>query len=143
MINQLNWRGDNKIAHLSGASPLLPPSLVAGPLGLVTLKSSIKDFSIAPVIPERKVGQKLAFRRASLNILLSQSKKPIDPRLNEPFAQYSIVRGYEGDELETFGPILESTTALREPLSTWCVGFFSLLAIYVAKVAAREQDMSP
>lgn len=37
----------------------------------------------------------------------------------KPFAQYTVVRGYEGDELERLGEILEQSTELREPLAVW------------------------
>lgn len=55
IVNQLNWRGDNKIAHLRGASPLLPPEMLDGPSGLKTLQEAVIDFSVLPNVPEKKV----------------------------------------------------------------------------------------
>jgi hypothetical protein len=55
IVNQLNWRGDNKIAHLLGALPMIAPEQLVGAPGLEAYKSSIKDFSILPTLPVRKV----------------------------------------------------------------------------------------
>lgn len=55
VVSQLNWRGDNKIAHLHGATPLLPPEHLVGPAGIQLVKESVKDFSVLPNLPERKV----------------------------------------------------------------------------------------
>lgn len=46
VVSQLNWRGDNKFVHLQGASPMLPPDHLAGPVGQETLRNSIYDFSV-------------------------------------------------------------------------------------------------
>ncbi|KAM0754747.1 hypothetical protein T439DRAFT_321787 [Meredithblackwellia eburnea MCA 4105] len=103
VTSQLNWRGDNKIAHLEGASPLLPPEHLEGPQGVQILKDSFKDFSVFPSSHGRK----------------KKTARSGDPELRKPFAQYSIVRGYEDEELQRLGTVLEGTTALVEPLSVW------------------------
>lgn len=54
-MNQLNWRGDNKIAHLQGAAPFLSPDQLEGPNGVQIYKDSVKDFSILPNLPPPKV----------------------------------------------------------------------------------------
>jgi len=36
-----------------------------------------------------------------------------------PYAQYSVVRGFSFEESQQMGPILESTTLLKHPLSQW------------------------
>lgn len=95
------------------------------------LEKSIKDFSIFPNITERKVSSLPSnFEHLDSMILTcwcrTQSDRPIDPRLSEAFAQYSVVRGYEDDDVQLFGPILKASTKLKEPLCTWYV-FLSLL----------------
>lgn len=55
IVNQLNWRGDNKIAHLTGATPMLPPEQLKGDSGIQTLKDSFKDFSVQSVLPKKNV----------------------------------------------------------------------------------------
>ncbi|KAI5479056.1 hypothetical protein MNV49_004338 [Pseudohyphozyma bogoriensis] len=100
---QLNWRGDNKIAHLVGASPLLPPHLLEGENGPKKLKASLYDFSV-------------------LHEDLRQKKPSTSsgaPKEDKPFAQYSIVRGYEDEELQKLGEVLEGATELKEPLARW------------------------
>ncbi|KAL8277816.1 hypothetical protein RQP46_009799 [Phenoliferia psychrophenolica] len=109
VVSQLNWRGDNKIAHLLGATPLLPPEHLIGPLGIQMAKDSPKDFSVLPNLPPRKA-----------------SARAEDPNTLKPFAQYNIIRGYEDEELEKLGTILESTTTLVEPLSIWSASSLSL-----------------
>ncbi|KAK4698262.1 hypothetical protein P7C70_g8020, partial [Phenoliferia sp. Uapishka_3] len=106
VVSQLNWRGDNKIAHLQGATPLLPPEHLDGPQGPQMVKDSLKDFSVLPNLPDRKA-----------------SARSTDPTLTKPFAQYHIIRGYEDAELERLGTILEASTPLVEPLALWLVYF--------------------
>lgn len=103
IITQLNWRGDNKIVHLSGATPMLPPHLLTGPTGQKQLQDSFKDFSIY-VQPPPQEGE--VVKQKSLG-------------RSDPFAQYTVVRGYEDDEVQALGPILEVSTPLKEPLTTW------------------------
>ncbi|ORY88902.1 tubulin domain-domain-containing protein [Leucosporidium creatinivorum] len=102
IITQLNWRGDNKICHLTGSTPLLPPHLLGGAAGQQALKESLKDFSV--------------FSQPRTDEDKALGKKE---RRSEPFAQYSVVRGYETEETQALGPILEASTPLKEPLSTW------------------------
>lgn len=106
VIAQLNWRGDNKFAHLAGASPCLPPDhLQGGAAGQKTLRKSIHDFSVQR--------QTLSDKQIEAGTVLRERRRAT------PYAQYTVVRGYEGDELEQLGDILEKSTALKEPLATW------------------------
>ncbi|GAA6062237.1 hypothetical protein JCM10212_000816 [Sporobolomyces blumeae] len=96
IVQQLNWRGDNKIAHLSGISPILPAEHYPGSDGLAELKRSVMDWSVQPdPTGSRSTKEEIAF------------------------AQYGIVRGLEFDESQALGPILEKSTPLNEPLSQW------------------------
>ncbi|SCV67865.1 BQ2448_5476 [Microbotryum intermedium] len=100
-VAQLNWRGDNKICHLVGATPLLPAEHLAGDAGQKKLKDSMMDFSVLPV--ERDEESKSKARANST-----------------PFAQYSVVRGYEFEQTQELGPILErAVLPLKEPLAQW------------------------
>ncbi|GAA5841691.1 hypothetical protein JCM3766R1_005153 [Sporobolomyces carnicolor] len=98
VVQQLNWRGDNKLASLSGISPMPPADHFAadGKDGVERLKKSWMDWSVLPD-PEG-----------------TRSRKA-----ETPFAQYSVVRGYDFEESQALGPILESSTTLQEPLSQW------------------------
>lgn len=75
VVNQLNWRGDNKIAHLLGASPMIAPEQLVGAPGLEAYKSSIKDFSILPTLPVRKVCR---------SIFIGTSLRGADDALSRP-----------------------------------------------------------
>ncbi|GAA5932647.1 hypothetical protein JCM1841_000322 [Sporobolomyces salmonicolor] len=96
IVQQLNWRGDNKIAHLSGIAPMLSAEHYAGAAGTQRLRKSWMDWSVLPD-PEGTRGGKA----------------------ENPFAQHSVVRGFGFDESQVLGPILEQSTTLQEPLSTW------------------------
>ncbi|GAA6014540.1 hypothetical protein JCM11491_004532 [Sporobolomyces phaffii] len=97
IVQQLNWRGDNKVASLSGISPMLPSEhFDDGPDGVSRLQKSWMDYSVLPDQDGKR------------------SKKE-----ETPFAQYSVVRGFEFEESQRLGPILEQTTTLTEPLSQW------------------------
>ncbi|KDE03252.1 hypothetical protein MVLG_06246 [Microbotryum lychnidis-dioicae p1A1 Lamole] len=100
-VAQLNWRGDNKICHLVGATPLLPAEHLAGDTGQRKLKESMMDFSVLPFGSDEEAKNK--------------------PRTTStPFAQYSVVRGYEFEETQELGPILErASLPLKEPLAQW------------------------
>ncbi|SCZ93049.1 BZ3500_MvSof-1268-A1-R1_Chr6-2g08428 [Microbotryum saponariae] len=100
-VAQLNWRGDNKICHLVGATPLSPAEHLAGDTGQRKLKESMMDFSVLPFGSDEEAKNK--------------------PRMTStPFAQYSIVRGYEFEETQELGPILErASLPLKEPLAQW------------------------
>ncbi|KAM0788396.1 hypothetical protein ACM66B_001534 [Microbotryomycetes sp. NB124-2] len=101
VVSQLNWRGDNKIAHLAGLTPMLPPHHLEGRAGQRTLSGSIKDFS---AWDPQKVQAAHARRRSSRST---------------PYSQYAVVRGFDDDDVQALGPILEASTPLKEPLSTW------------------------
>ncbi|GAA5905693.1 uncharacterized protein JCM6883_005414 [Sporobolomyces salmoneus] len=96
IVQQLNWRGSNKIASLSGVSPMLPAEFFEGEGGIERLKKSWMDWSVLPDQEGKR------------------SKKE-----DIPFAQYSVVRGFELQESQALGPLLESSTPLKEPLSQW------------------------
>ncbi|KAK4051838.1 mtDNA inheritance, partitioning of the mitochondrial organelle [Microbotryomycetes sp. JL201] len=97
VVSQLNWRGDNKIAHLAGSTPMLPPHHLEGLVGQRALLESIKDFSL--------LGQ--------------SSGRPRKEGRSVPYAQYAVVRGFDDDDVQKLGPVLEASTPLKEPLSTW------------------------
>jgi len=49
IVQQLNWRGDNKIASLSGVTPIAPSEFWSdGKDGVDRLKKSWLDFSTLP-----------------------------------------------------------------------------------------------
>ncbi|GAA5859306.1 hypothetical protein JCM8547_001975 [Rhodosporidiobolus lusitaniae] len=104
LIEQLNWRGNTKIVHLSSAAPLCPAefyqdNLMAGDKkgdGLRRLRGEWKDWSVG------RAGE-------------GGRRKP-----TTPYAQYSIVRGFPLVESQALGPLLEeSVLPLKEPFSRW------------------------
>lgn len=133
-MSQLNWRGDNKFVHLQGASPMLPPDHLTGPTGQETLRNSVYDFSVRqPTLTDqvslpRPTGSWWAWRDGRADALVSRpyltqeiadGKVLRDRTRAKPFAQYTVVRGYDGDELQQLGEILEPSTGLKEPLAVW------------------------
>ncbi|GAA5907327.1 hypothetical protein JCM5296_002693 [Sporobolomyces johnsonii] len=96
IVQQLNWRGDNKIAHLSGITPMLPAEHYAGADGMQRLRKSWMDWSVLPDLEGTR-----------------------GPKAENPFAQHSVVRGFDFHESQALGPILEQSTTMKEPLSTW------------------------
>ncbi|GAA5946885.1 hypothetical protein JCM3765_002059 [Sporobolomyces pararoseus] len=106
IVQQLNWRGNNKFASLSGISPILPASFYTnsdGNGGIASLKKSWKDWSVLPPLNE-----------------LEKSRRIKKEEEEVPFAQYSVVRGLEFEESQDLGPLLEkSVLPLKEPLSQW------------------------
>ncbi|KAK4058413.1 mtDNA inheritance, partitioning of the mitochondrial organelle [Microbotryomycetes sp. JL221] len=101
VVSQLNWRGDNKIAHLHGAMPMLPPHHLEAPNGQTLLSNSLMDFSVynQPA-------------RSSTGPGRIQGK-------TVPYSQYAVVRGFDEDDAQKLGAVLEGSTPLKEPLSTW------------------------
>lgn len=61
LIEQLNWRGGNKIASLCGASPLAPVEYFGGTgeAGVKKLKSTVKDWSVWEAEPQEDEGKKV------------------------------------------------------------------------------------
>ncbi|GAA5939706.1 Dml1p [Sporobolomyces koalae] len=96
IVQQLNWRGDNKIATLCGAAPMLSAEYFSGAGGIETLKKSSMDWSTLP------------------DASGTRTKKE-----ETPFAQYGIVRGFEFEDSQALGTVLEKSTSLQEPLSQW------------------------
>ncbi|GAA5877726.1 hypothetical protein JCM16303_000218 [Sporobolomyces ruberrimus] len=113
IVQQLNWRGDNKLATLSGISPMIPGEFFEGVDGKARLKKSWMDWSVLPDTEGKRSVESLPYSFLSLYAPYSEKKEDV------PFAQYSVVRGFEFEESQKLGPILEGSTRLQEPLSQW------------------------
>ncbi|GAA5892952.1 hypothetical protein JCM6882_006903 [Rhodosporidiobolus microsporus] len=108
LIFLLNWRGNTPVAHLSSMAPV--PS--AEDLGLAGLKTE------AEKVRRLKEGWKdwSVLRAPALD---AEGVKPRPPPAT-PYAQYSIVRGFNLHESQALGPLLEKAVEpLREPFSRW------------------------
>lgn len=145
LIEQLNWRGNTKIAHLSGMTPVVPADAFwdlkdgkSRKEAVQRVKGSWKDFSVlraealtkdgvrpVPCMSSRLRGE--GYEGGSVNVTdffplvssLFGQRKP-----STPFAQYSIVRGLDFEESQALGPLLEDAVLpLREPFSRWFVSF--------------------
>ncbi|GAA5998738.1 uncharacterized protein JCM10292_007198 [Rhodotorula paludigena] len=106
LIEQLNWRGGNKIASLCGATPLAPVEYYGdtGEAGVKKLKSTVKDWSMWEEESQEDEGKK--------------PKREEDDDV--PYAQYGVARGLDFEDSQAIGPLLEkSATPLKEPLSRW------------------------
>ncbi|GAA5976550.1 hypothetical protein JCM10908_005541 [Rhodotorula pacifica] len=108
ITEQLNWRGDNKVASLSGMNPIAPRANWSKNDTDATkeLKRSTKDWSAYEDDEGSRANEQRHRRR--------------DGDDEVPFAQYSVVRGLDFEESQEMGPLLEkSAQPLRDPIARW------------------------
>ncbi|POY72544.1 hypothetical protein BMF94_4370 [Rhodotorula taiwanensis] len=108
ITEQLNWRGGNKVASLSGMTPILPRSYWSPSDTDVAreLKRATKDYSAY----EDEESAEEERRRTG--------RKRRDDEV--PYGQYGLVRGFDFEDSQAMGPLLEqSALPLRDPISRW------------------------
>ncbi|GAA5868999.1 hypothetical protein JCM3774_002443 [Rhodotorula dairenensis] len=111
ITEQLNWRGNNKVASLSGINPIAPrPNWPKDDAAAVKeLKRSTKDWSAY----EDEGNQDTSANREP-----PQRRRDGDDEI--PYAQYSVVRGLDFEESQEMGPLLEkSALPLQDPIARW------------------------
>lgn len=117
ITEQLNWRGGNKVASLSGMTPILPRSYwsPSDTDAARELKRATKDYSAY----EDEESAEEERRRTG--------RKRRDDEV--PYGQYGLVRGFDFEDSQAMGPLLEqSALPLRDPISRW----------YVARLSVRD-----